>query len=189
MIMKSSKNLFDLLETYSAEPDSFERLYSDFFTPVYRYIFSRLHDKEVSMDIVHNVFLKAFQHKESIRYQEGLRYLYTIARNQVIDHLRKKHAINLENFDEFIEHIPDTSFAHPEQSAISSDNIQIVNNLLGMLPQSLCDAVTLHYINELDYDEMSLITGKPESTLRQSVSRGLQKLQEYYKTYYDEQSN
>ncbi len=182
--MNRLNNLFELFEDH-CEPDSFEQLYSEYFTPIYRYVFTRLHDKDLSMDIVQTVFMKAFEHRSTIRYAEGLRYLYTIARNQVIDHLRKKHAISMNDFDEFIEHVADSSIIQPEYSAISGDNVQLVQELLMHLSESQREAITMHYIQELDYAEMALITGKSENTLRQSVSRGLRALSEYYQTYYD----
>ena len=184
MIMKKSYNFFDLVESID-ESDSFEELYSKYFTKIYRYVFMRLHDKETSMDIVQMVFLKAFQHKESIRYDESLRYLYTIARNQLIDHLRKKHTIHLNDFDGFIENMADMSIPRPDSAAVFADNVHLVEMLLKKLPESQREIITLHYINELDYFEMALITGKSESTLRQSVSRGLRTLQEIYQTHLD----
>ncbi|HQV64918.1 MAG TPA: RNA polymerase sigma factor [Candidatus Paceibacterota bacterium] len=181
MVMSRLQELFE----NSAESDPFEKLYTEFFTPVYRYVFMRLRDKDISMDIVQTVFLKAYQNRNTIRYDEGLRYLYTIARNTLIDHLRKKHSVAMNDLDEFMERIPDSSVIQPEQAAISDDNAQFVQKLLGFLSESQREAITLRYIQELDYDEMALITGKSESTLRQSVSRGLRILQEHYTTHYE----
>lgn len=182
MLMNRDQNLNEIIADHT-NPELFEQLYTDFFTPIYRYVITRLHDRDVSIDIVQTVFMKAFEHKESIRSEHALPYLYTIARNQVIDHIRKKHGVNLSDFDEFIEHVTDESMHNPEQMAVRENTISLVQNMLAQLPELQREAITLHYIADRSYKEMAEITGKSEATLRQSVSRGLRALQEYYTSH------
>ena len=173
----------DTLIEGSHRDDVFEVLYTDYFSPIYRYVFYRLRDKDLSMDIVQNVFLNVFNHKDTIRLDKALPYLYTVARNQIIDYLRKKHSIAIDDFDNFIERIADDSIPLPEQSAQTSEQVTWVRKALAMLPETQKEAVILHYLQDLDYSEMTSITGKSESALRQSVSRGVRTLQDYYADY------
>ncbi len=170
----------EFLQDAETSDDSFELLYSSFFTPIYRYLFTRLGDREVAMDLAQNVFIKAFQHYETLRQDHALRYLYTIARNQLIDHLRKKHTVRLEDFDQFVERVVDDSIVNPEIMGQRGDKVIQIRGMLATLPESQREAITLRYIQELDYDEMEMITGKSAEALRQAVSRGLQKLKTYY---------
>lgn len=165
------------------DQDSFEVLYTDFFTPIYKYIFYRIRDKEITMDIIQTVFLKAFMHKDKIQKQDALKYLYTIARNQLIDHLRKKHAISLDAVENFIEKTPDDSVLDPEKTTIVNNEKEFVQKMLSTLPELQREIITLRYLQELEYSEIAAITGKTEEALRQIVSRAMRILHKQYNPY------
>jgi len=63
-----------------------------YVTPVYRYVLMRLHNTDDAEDVVQETFMKAYQAID--RYEdEGkgmLPYLFTIARNLLINHTKKK---------------------------------------------------------------------------------------------------
>lgn len=165
------------------DQDSFEVLYTDFFTPIYKYVFYRIRDKEITMDIIQTVFLKAFMHKDRIQKQDALKYLYTIARNQLIDHLRKKHAISLDAVENFIEKTPDDSVLDPEKTTIVNNEKEFVQKMLSTLPELQREIITLRYLQELEYSEIAAITGKTEEALRQIVSRAMRILHKQYNPY------
>lgn len=176
----------DLLSFHDTFPlaltnqDSFELLYGDYFTPIYKYIYYRIRDREITMDMVQNVFLKAFTNRESIRESDALKYLYTIARNQLIDHLRKKHSISFDAFENFIERTPDESIANPEENTIINNEKDFIQKILITLPEPQREVIILRYLQELEYSEIAGITGKNEATIRKTVSRALKILQERY---------
>lgn len=177
----------DLLSFYQAIPDavmnqdSFEMLYSDYFIPIYKYVYYRIRDKEIAMDLVQTVFLKAFIKREFIRKEDALKYLYTIARNQLIDYLRKKHPLSLDTFESFfLERIPDESIENPEIQMSHIDEKNFIQKMLTSLSESQREIITLRYLQELDYSEIAEITGKSEVSVRKTVSRALKILQDYY---------
>lgn len=162
------------------DQDSFEVLYTDFFTPIYKYVYYRVQDKETAMDIVQNVFLKAFVNKNHIRKDDALKYIYTIARNQLIDHLRKKHAVSFDEFEYFIEQTSDDSILNPENNSIVESNKSFVQKILETLSESQREIISLRYLQELEYAEIAAIVNKSEHSIRQVVSRTLRSLTEKY---------
>lgn len=178
--MKDLLNFKEFFESSAPDQGSFEVLYSSYFTPIYRYIFIRLRDRDIAMDLVQSVFLKAFQHRDTLKKDQALQYLYTIARNQIIDYLRKKHTIHMDDFDQFIEQITDVSIQNPERAYNANEGAQLVAEMLQTLSEAERDAITLRYIQDLEYDAMEMITGKSQTALRQLVSRGIQKLKDRY---------
>lgn len=178
--MKEWSYFFNIMENSKAEESSFEVLYANFFTPIYRYVFFRLQDKEAVMDIVQTVFLKAFQEGDKLRQDTALRFLYTVARNQVIDYWRKKRSVHVENFDDFIEQQFDESQKTPEQEIEMQRSAVILRDMVATLPEAQRDMITLHYLQELSYAEIATITGRSEESIRQAVSRGIKTLQERY---------
>jgi RNA polymerase sigma-70 factor (ECF subfamily) len=84
----------------SGDSDAFAQLYDAYVERVYRYVYFRVTDDMTAEDLTSQVFLKAWEHLD--RYQQGgspfLAWLYTIARNQVIDHYRThKESVPLED--------------------------------------------------------------------------------------------
>src|SRR5262249_52813544 len=86
---KSPKELMSLAA--SGDREAFGVLYAQYFTPIYRYIYVRVKTAEIANDLAQTVFLKVFERASEIEAPENpLSYFYTVARNLVIDHWRKK---------------------------------------------------------------------------------------------------
>lgn len=182
-MMKDLKMIFS--EKFSdalSNQEIFEFLYAEYFTRLYRYVYFRLHDKETSMDIVQNVFIKAYEHIEDINLEQALRYLYTVARNQLIDHLRKKHSIILDSFDDFVGNISDNNL-DPEDALQLNEEYSSLHTALASLPETARDIIALRYLQELEYSEIAHITGKSELSIRKAVSRSLAMLRDKMKHY------
>src|SRR3989442_7217153 len=68
----------------------FTDLYHQYFPKVFAYVYGRVQDKEISLDIVSDVFEKAFIKMRSLRSPDSFgSWLFTIARNEVSSHWRK----------------------------------------------------------------------------------------------------
>ena len=65
----------------------FLSFYHRYFKDVYRYVYSRLGNQWDTDDVVSEVFLKAFTHYNE--KQANKAWLVTIARNCIVDHLRR----------------------------------------------------------------------------------------------------
>src|SRR5947208_7315558 len=74
-----------------AQPVEFTDLYHQYFPKVFAYVYGRVQDKEISLDIVSDVFEKAFIKMRSLRSPDSLgSWLFTISRNEVSSHWRYK---------------------------------------------------------------------------------------------------
>src|SRR5450755_4633215 len=76
---------------------------------VYRFIVKNLRHEEDARDIVQTAFEKLWKNHEAVENEKCKSYLFTVAYNQMIDHLRKIKRIQLK--DEFhaeakVEHQP-----------------------------------------------------------------------------------
>lgn len=72
--------------------EAFARVYEENFDKIYRYLAFRLGDETEAEDMTQQVFLKAFQSISCFNWR-GISFsawLFRIAHNQMIDHLRKK---------------------------------------------------------------------------------------------------
>ena len=74
------------------DQEAFAQLYEEHFDRIYRYLALRIGNEMEAEDLTQQVFLNALQSINSFRWK-GVPFsawLYRIAHNQAVDHLRKK---------------------------------------------------------------------------------------------------
>jgi RNA polymerase sigma-70 factor, ECF subfamily len=150
-----------------APRDLVERHYAE----LYRYAFSVLRDERAAEDAVQDAFERALGALG--RYPEGrlrdmrLRpWLYRITLNVARNHLRRPREVP-------VEEVVDPVGAGSNENR---DGIMDVLAALGRLPERQRVAVTLRYLQDLPYAEISGVTGWPEGTAKTLVRRGLARL-------------
>ena len=161
----------------SGDPDAFAKLYDVYVERVSRYIYFRVSEEFDMEDLVSQVFLKAWENLD--RYKIGtspfIAWLYTIARNLVIDHYRtKKATLPLE---EAIALPSDMEM--PDDEAQMHFDLQAMRDALQFLTSDQQQALILKYIAGLPNANIAKIMKKQEGTIRGLQMRGLQILSKY----------
>jgi RNA polymerase sigma-70 factor (ECF subfamily) len=166
-------------EAKAGNPEAFARLYDAYVERVTRYVYFRISEAIDTEDLVAQVFLKAWENLD--RYKMGsspfIAWLYTIARNLVIDHYRtKKNALPLE---EAIALPSDMEM--PDEEAQTRFDLQAMRDALQFLTSDQQQALILKYIAGLPNDSIAKIMKKQEGTVRGLQMRALQTLSKYMK--------
>jgi RNA polymerase sigma-70 factor (ECF subfamily) len=79
----------------------YNKCVSDHADGVYRFILKNLQHVEDARDVVQSAFEKMWVNREQVNVTTAKSYLFTVAYNQMIDHIRKNKRIELkENFSE-----------------------------------------------------------------------------------------
>jgi len=159
----------------------FDRIYSEYFTPIFRYVFSQTKNREISEDIVQIVFFKVLK-KFPIENLPPLRYFYTIARNSVIDYWKKKK--------ETIIDLSSTPFAslidekeNPQMKVEKEFTTQEISLALNELSFEQKEVLTLRFISDLPNSEIAKTLEKNETAIRQIQYRAIKKLRGIIKIY------
>jgi RNA polymerase sigma-70 factor (ECF subfamily) len=119
----------DLIERAKRDPEAFAPLYSRYFEAIHRYTYRRLDDQERAADATSQVFLKALTNLNSFKSGSFQSWLYTIARNVVIDSIRRtKPQTTLPELWEVADAGPT-----PEEQALENDARQQLSALLDVL--------------------------------------------------------
>jgi RNA polymerase sigma-70 factor (ECF subfamily) len=171
-----------LLKAKQGDTEAFGSLYEVYFTPIYRYIFWRLRNKEATEDLVQTVFTKVFQKIEKYQDQgkNPLAYFFTVSRNLIIDYQRKHKEASLDELENQGWQAPDEK----------KDLIEGVENKLqlGKIIKALKDlaeeqreVIIFKFINDLPNGEIARLMGKKETAIRQLQSRALKILREKLK--------
>jgi RNA polymerase sigma-70 factor, ECF subfamily len=167
------ENIEDIVQRARlGDAEAFSVLYKSYFAPLYRYVYFRVSDKLEAEDLTQEIFLKAYGsfHRYNSSGQSPLAYLYTIARNTVIDHYRKRVVPVAD--EAVLEALPDKADT-AEEAAAKRGDYETVRLYLTQLPKDQQDAIALRFIEGYSTREVAAILGKSEATVRQLQSRGL----------------
>ena len=159
------------------DKDAFGKIYTELYTPVFKYVFSRTRHRQTAEDIVGDVFVRFYSSINSYESQKDtpLSYLYTISKNLIINNGKKKKA---EIFEEgFEENIKDETKNQLDEAILEEDTLFTLGLLEGLVEDQR-DVIRLKYISELSTKEVAEILGKSEANVRQLESRGIRKIKE-----------
>lgn len=143
-------------------------LYAD---NVFRFIVKNLRHEEDARDVVQTAFEKLWRNRETVENVKCKSYLFTVAYNQMIDHIRKNKRINLkENFTE------DTKIGYQNNSNNTKQLLMAALNRLNETQKSL---VMLKDYEGYNYDEISKIMNLTESQVKVYLHRARLALRNY----------
>lgn len=142
----------------------------DYADNVYRFILKNLRHSEDAQDIVQNSFEKLWINRENVDYSRSKSYLFKIAYNQMIDHIRKHKRIVLK--DEFKEGVK-VSLGHADNSK------KILESALARLNETQRSLVMLKDYEGYSYEEIGEITGLSLSQVKVYLHRARIQLKNY----------
>jgi RNA polymerase sigma-70 factor (ECF subfamily) len=137
---------------------------------VFRFIVKNLRHEEDAKDIVQSAFEKLWRNKDMVENAKSKSYLFTVAYNQMIDHLRKVKRITLK--DEF--HAETKVYHQPVNNMKKA--LQEALNRLNEVQKSL---VMLKDYEGYSYEEIGEITGLNESQVKVYLHRARLALRNY----------
>lgn len=172
----TTEELEKLIEQAKAgDSQAFGRLYEEFYTPVFRYLYSRTSGhKAESEDLTQIVFIRLWEHLDTFTWSGStpLAYCFRIARNLLIDRSRKKTALPL---DETID-IPDGNAKHPGEHMDIIQEENEIKALVKKLSDEEQELLHLRFGQELRHQEIADLLGKSPEAVRQTQRRIIQKL-------------
>lgn len=155
----------------------FAELYSQHFSKVFAYVYGRVQDKELSLDIVSDIFEKAFIKIHALRSPDAFGpWLFTIARNEVSSYWRKEKpaatAVQEAARQSELIHQP----RGPEDTLLRKERIKDLSVVLRTLPQREQEIISLKFDAELTNREIAQVLKTSEVNVRVTVFRALRKL-------------
>lgn len=160
----------------AGDADAFAVLYEEFVTPLYRYIYARVRERDDAEDITQTAFIKAWDAVRTRPIENAFApYLFTIARNLIIDRSRRRAIEPVSRED-----APDVADIRPSPLAlaIAGEEYRALEHALEELPDLQREAVLLRAFADMPYEEIANTLGKKESAVRQLYSRGVRTLKE-----------
>ncbi len=185
-LQNNPKELMRLAKT--GDKNAYSQLYKLYFTPVFRYIYLRVKNKEEASDLAQTVFLKVFTALPNFTEQKKspLAYFFTIARNTIIDYWRTKKKNKVDDFDAIAQKTADNS-EDPQKIYEKKEDQVFINRVLRELTDIQQEVIALKFISELSNKEIAELLGKTEEAVRQLQCRALRSLKDILKNqkYYE----
>ncbi|MGB9907513.1 MAG: RNA polymerase sigma factor [Candidatus Saccharicenans sp.] len=157
------------------ERSAFEMLVRKYQQPVFNYFGRLLQERELSLDLTQEVFLRAYAALHT--YQEKYKFstwLFRIASNLLIDHWRKKKLplvsidLNPEEEEQRPLQLPDREPAVAE-SYERKELLEKLEQAIAQLPESLRELFVLRHMNDFSYEEIADIKHLPLGTVKNRV--------------------
>ncbi|MES2331944.1 MAG: RNA polymerase sigma factor [Bacteroidota bacterium] len=137
---------------------------------VYRFIVKNLRHEEDARDIVQTAFEKLWRNREAVETEKSKSYLFTVAYNQMIDHIRKNKRIQLKE---------DFSEDGRVQTTNTSNLKKTLMDALNRLNETQKSLVMLKDYEGYSYEEIGSIMGLSESQVKVYLHRARLTLREY----------
>lgn len=167
------------MATHGKQGKEFMALYDQYSDSIFRFILFKVSNKETAWDLTQDCFLKTWQHSMSDKkaITNTRAFLYTVARNLVIDHWRAKEKHATVDIDAALHIIDDGNDVHRE--AVLRDEARYLFQLLENLSEESREILTLRYTDGLSFEEIAAITGKNNIAIRVHTHRAIKKLRSF----------
>jgi len=176
-------NAEDLIKEYiSGDQDAFKKLIDKYMPSIYNFSV-RFVGVENAKDTTQDVFLKVWR---NIKKFDGKKasfktWIFTIARNTITDYLRKKKSVvfsSLDNEEENFESNIEDEVILVDEALIKLEDKEFLNNLLDELPINYREVLVLYYQEDMTFNEIGKLLGKPLNTVKSYHRRALILLKE-----------
>jgi RNA polymerase sigma-70 factor (ECF subfamily) len=150
--------------------DAFEMLYGRYVRPVFGLALRRLGDRGHAEDAVQEAFAAIWRSASTYRPERGAAggWLYTVARNAIVDRLRRNGPAYDAELPELMSHDPG-----PAQQAEDSDTAWRVHRALENLQPREREVIELAYWSGMSQSEVAEYLHLPLGTVKTRTRSGL----------------
>lgn len=159
----------------------FIEMYDQHVDPIYRFILLKVSNKDLAWDIAQECFLKAWQYQKDNDYEiKNYRaFLFSIARNMIIDHWRRKDRTATIDLEEVAFTLEDAGNLH-EETSVKHETLELMK-FINQLPEHQKEILLLRYIEDLPFSEIAKIIGKSAVSARVEAHRAVKKIKKLTK--------
>lgn len=131
--------------------DQFKKIFDTYYHPLKNFLYYKLGDIDVAEDMTQEVFIKAWDKKDTILLETVRSYLYKIANNLAINHFKSaknRFEFKLEGHDRPVSESPEYVMENAEFA-------ERLNQALAKLPETQRVVFLMNRIDDLTYREIA----------------------------------
>ncbi len=142
---------------------------------IYRHVFFRVYSKTRAEELVQETFMKTWEYLRDGKHVENLRaFLYRVATNLVIDDVRKRKEVSLENLME--ESDAWEPSVDGREAAERSVALRQVMETMQQLDDDAREILTLRYVDDLDPRDIAHTLGITPNNASVRLNRAMHEL-------------
>lgn len=151
--------------------EDFITYYDEYSDAIFRFCITKIRNRDLALDIVQDTFIKAWEYVQAGNTVKNMRaLLYRIARNLIIDSVRKKKS---ESLDHIIEAGVDFESHAAEATIYRSSEMRIALEALDSLDQHHRELITMRYIDGMSVKEIAELTEQTTNSVSVRLHRAL----------------
>lgn len=168
-----------LLRAKQRDSTAWTSIYKEFSIRIYRYVFLKVQNRQLAEDISEMVFLRALEaiDKYEMRGLPFSSWLFRIAHNLIIDHLRK----NKGDRELALEDVSLPSGEDPAALVEKGIALEQVKSAMKQLTKTQQEVVEMRFAAELNIAEIAKIMGKSEGAIKALQHSAIQSLRKILK--------
>ncbi len=166
-----------LIEAFQAGDEfAFVALYNRYKSPVFAFCAKMLLDRAAAEDVLQETFVRVYENRERLTRPGSFKaWLFTIARNQCLNHLRRAGR-QVPLGDALGGAEPVASGGTPFSHLLKSEQVALVNDSLGRLSPEYREVLVLREYQNLSYDEIAAVTRNTVSSVKSRLFKARRKL-------------
>jgi len=157
----------------------FSQLYDEYLERVYRFIYFKVSSEAIAQDLTSEVFTRLWKQislDKEVKNPSG--FLFTLARNIVIDHYRETDKEKRNTDIDSIANTMEDKKQNIHNDAQIKEEFQAVTCAMDKLKEEYRQAVFLYYIEQEPIVEVAKTMGKSQGATRVLISRGMKHLRQ-----------
>lgn len=158
------------------EVQAFQLFYQENIGPIYRYIYSKVGNREEAEDLTSQTFVKAVHSIDRERDEHSMqKWLFRVARTTVADYWRGRYRISTSSLDELL----DAGWEGPAEEGspviISTRPAENVRRILERLPAHYSEVLNYRFLLNLSIKETAAKMGITEANVKVLQFRALKR--------------
>jgi RNA polymerase sigma-70 factor (ECF subfamily) len=186
-----------MMQFQGGDRDAFAILVKRHKTPIYNFILRQVRGKTTAEDLTQDVFVRVVHNAATFKHEARFTtWVYSIARNLCIDHLRKMSLRRHPSLDQASGKDKDgptlgerVADEHPSAAAdrqvMSADIGERIVKAVDALPPEQREVFLLRQLGKVPFKEIAKMTGVPENTVKSRMRYALERLQDALCEYED----
>lgn len=152
----------------------FEQLYNRYYHMAYRFILSKVKDPWTAEDLLSEVFMKIYRHREEINdVAKSGSWVIKIANNTLIDFYRKNSKIEFSGDEIACEAVYERGY---DEIIVRDEFTDVIQNL----PVEIKKLLAMRFLQELKFKEIGQLMDLPENIAKNRVYKALRTAREIY---------
>jgi len=169
----------ELIQRFSkGDHEAFARIYKLYQNNIYKYIYSICYNKEISEEIVHDLFIKIWENRAELEQVSHIKsYLYRSAKNLLLNHIQR---VKTETrIMDIMELRARNTEGVTDDELIYNEYYRIAQHAIDLLPDKRKQIFKLRLDEDLSLDEIAEKLNISKSVVKKQLYAGINFVRKY----------